>query len=72
MKTQKVNFPNKFKMLFLDYFFKDDSVVFRGVSENYVAFYNAAQLYYAYLGIHMKKIVTELFKSSVIWHEKNL
>lgn len=55
MKTQKANFPNKFKMLFLDNFFKGDSVVFRGVSENYVAFYDAEQLYYAYLGIPMKK-----------------
>lgn len=28
-------------------FSKDDSVVFKGVSESYVAFYNATQFYYA-------------------------
>lgn len=67
MKTQKVNFPNKWKMLFLDNFFKDDSVVLE-VYQKTVEFYNAAQLYYAYLGIPVKKlvIVVQIF-SHLAW-----
>ncbi len=70
MKTQKANFPDKLKMLFLDHFFKDESVVFRDVSENCGILQCCSVVSCIFRDSREKKL--ELFKSSVIWHEKNL